>query len=311
MTEKTKILSIKTHKVFLTVYMPDAVPAAIVQINHGLAEHSLRYQVFARYLCQKGYAVYVHDHPGHGQTAGNKSKAGHLPWEKGWDSMLDVIHGINKSIRKNHPGIPVFLFGHSMGSLLSRHYNAIYPMYFKGIILSGTSNPDLTSLKASLTLVKVMSFFKGEKHKSRWLNNFFYRKFNKAIAHPKTDYDWLSSDPVEVEKYLQDDFCGFQLSLGFFKNLLQGTMQMLKTERKLRFRKNLASLIISGKHDPVGQNGKEPRMLQEKYKQQGYFNTHLRLIEGRHELLNEIPTIRIQTYEVIAAWIESKLKGNF
>ena len=312
MKETEKILSIKGYRVFVMVYQPSEPPKAVIQINHGLAEHCHRYKAFAAFLCSKGYAVFLHDHPGHGQTIRESDDIkGHLPWKNGWDVMLDVIHSINKSIRKAYPGLPVFLLGHSMGSLLSRYYNATYPMYFKGMILSGTGNPPVSSLSPALALVRTIKIFKSNTHKSTWFNKFFYSNFNKTIKNPKTDFDWLSSDNEQVEKYINDPLCGFELTLGFFKNLLQGSLQMLKTEKNLRFRKNFATLIISGKQDPVGDYSKGPEKLQQKYLNQGFFNTQLQLIEGRHELLNEKAEIKEQTFEIIGQWIDDKLKGKF
>ena len=184
-------------------------------------------------------------------------------------------------------------------------------MKISGMILSGSGDPDIFSLKSFLALVKAMYFVKPDHFKSKWVNTQFYKKFNISIKNSKTTFDWLSSDEAEVEKYINDPLCGFDLSLGFFKNLLQGSLQMLKSEKQLRFRKNFATLIISGTEDPVGNFGKGPKALQQKYVQQGFFNTHLKLLEGRHELLNEKPEIRQQTYKTIEDWIDGKLSGNF
>lgn len=311
MKESAKTVQIKSHSVHTITFLPDQSPVAVVQINHGLAEHSERYRGFATFLCSKGYAVHLHDHPGHGKTAKSMEMAGHLPWKKGWDHMLEVIHGINKSIRKSFPGVPVFIFGHSMGSLLCRHYNATYPIYFKGMILSGTGNPTLYSLMLSLFLVRVMGIFLPSDRKVKSLNRLFYSNFNAPLKNTQTRFDWLSTDPGEVQKYMDDPLCGFDLSLGFLKSLLQGTLQMRKTERSLRFRKNFATLIISGKQDPVGSFGKEPIVLKEKYSRQGFFNTHIQLMDGRHELLNENPEIKQAAFEFIENWMDQKLKGKF
>ncbi len=308
MTENSKLVSIKGFNVFVTTFMPLTPPVAIVQINHGLAEHSERYFDFARHLCNKGYGIYLHDHPAHGKTADSFENTGHLKWHNGWDDMLDVIHGINKNIRKTHPSVPVFLMGHSMGSIMARYYNATFPMYFKGMIVSGTSNPDTARLKSSLFLVKAFKVFKKDTHKNPWLNDFFYKTFNKALKNTTTRFDWLTSNNEEVEKYINDPLCGFSLSLGFYKNLLQGTLQMLKCEKQLRFRKNFNTLIISGKQDPVGNFGKDPSVLCQKYLDQGFFNTQIKLLEGRHELLNEKEPVKMQTYEIILNWMDEKLK---
>jgi len=311
MAFSSKTTKIKSHQVYISTFLPEGAPKAIIQINHGLAEHSLRYYDFAEYLASKGFGVYLHDHPGHGKTAELPEQLGHLNWKSGWDNLLEVINNINKTIRKTHPNVPVFLMGHSMGSLLARCYNATFPMYFKGMILVGTTNPDPSTLKGSLLLIKLLRVFFKDTHKSKWFNTYFYNRLNSSTKNTITRFDWLSSDPQEVRKYMDDPICGFELSLGFFKNILQGTLQMLKTEKQLKFRKNFATLIISGNQDPSGRFGKDPKTVKSKYVAQGFFNTHLKLIEGRHELLNEREEIRKQTYETISEWMEEKLKGSF
>jgi alpha-beta hydrolase superfamily lysophospholipase len=299
------------YEVFVNIYLPERSPKAVVQINHGVAEHSKRYNEFAEFLCNKGYAVYTHDHPAHGQSLKPNNRPGHLPWQGGWDLMLNVIHTINKTIRKKHPQVPVFIFGHSMGSLLTRYYNATYPMYFKGMILSGTTEPGTATLKSALLFIRLNRLFRKQDYRHKMLNNVFFKGFNRSIPNPKTDFDWLSRDPAEVEKYIKDPLCGFPLSLGFLKNLFQGSLQMLKAEKNLRFRKNFSTLIISGKNDPVGNFGKHPKIVEQKYIQQGFYRTSINLLDGRHELLNEIDETKTKTYRIIENFMESKLMGNF
>lgn len=294
-----------------TIYIPDSPPKAIIQINHGLAEHSERYADFANYFCSKGFVVYLHDHPGHGKSVSEKIPHGHLPWRGGWDLMLAVIHNINKSIRKKYSQIPVFIMGHSMGSLLTRYYNATFPMYFKGMILSGTTEPDIAKLKSLLSFVRFNRIFRKQVYNHKLLNRFFYKNYNRSLKNTLTNVDWLSYNQEEVEKYINDPLCGFPLSLGFFKNLTQGSLQTIKAEKNLRFRKNLSTLIISGSDDPVGNFGKDPRLLEKKYRNQGFYRTRLMLLKGRHELLNETPDIRAEAYQTIETFLEDKLLGNF
>ncbi len=309
MKESTFFIQFKNYRIFVNTFLPEQAPKAIIQVNHGLAEHSGRYQEFARFLCQRGYAVYLHDHPGHGQSVLPEQQHGCLPWKDGWDIMLGVIHSINKTIRKAHPQTPVFLMGHSMGSLLARYYNATFPMYFKGMIISGTTNPDPGLLKIYLNVVRSMKIFNNEDFRSPWFNQTFYRSFNKKISSPATPFDWLSSNPEHVQKYINDPLCGFPLSLGFYKNLFRGTLQMLKAEKNLRFRKNFSILIISGKEDPTGQFGKDPAAMLQKYIRQGFFRTQIILLDGRHELLNESPPIALEFQNFIEKFISDKLLG--
>lgn len=306
-----KTINLKGLDIYQTIYLPEGSPKAVVQINHGLAEHSERYIDFANFLCSKGFAVYIHDHPGHGKSINEKIPTGHLLWRGGWDLMLDAIHRINKTIRKKHPQVAVFLLGHSMGSLLSRHYNATFPMYFKGMILSGTTEPDVATLRSLLTFIRMNRVIRKQTYSHKMLNGFFYKSYNRVLKNTRTQFDWLSSNPEEVDKYINDPLCGFPLSMGFFKNLSLGSIQMLKAEKNLKFRKNFSTLIISGQNDPVGNFGKDPKLVERKYINQGFYRTKLVLLEGRHELLNETEEIRMKTYENIISFFEDKLMGNF
>jgi alpha-beta hydrolase superfamily lysophospholipase len=305
MIETTRVLNIKNRKIFLRIYLPQNTPRAIVQVNHGLAEHSERYSDFALFLCQKGYAVYIHDHPGHGKSVAEGEIPGHLPWRTGWNLMLSCINQINKSIRKEYPQTPVFILGHSMGSLLTRHYNSSFPMYFNGMILSGTTNPDTSRLNLQWFVIKSLSLIHKPSKKIKWLNRKFYNSFNHSIKKPRTRFDWLSTDNSQVDKYIQDPYCGIDLSLGFFKNLLLGTLRLLRAESTLKFRKNFPVLILSGKDDSVGNNGQDPRSLHKKYLRQGYMNAELMLPAGRHELLNEVN--KEQNYQIIDTWMKKYL----
>jgi alpha-beta hydrolase superfamily lysophospholipase len=305
MTESVRIINYKNRNLYLRIFLPEESPRAILQLNHGLAEHGERYRDFAVYLTQHGYGIYVHDHPGHGKTAENTENTGHLPWKTGWNLMLNCINQINKIIRKDFPQTPVFIMGHSMGSLLARHYNLSYPMYFSGMIISGTTNPGIISLQYNILLIKLLKLFSRTTKKIKWLNNKFYSDFNRNIKTPNTRYDWLSNDSDQVNRYINDPLCGFDLSLGFYKNLLIGSIRMLSAEKNIKIRKSFPVLIFSGKQDPVGNHGKDPLILHKKFLKQGYMNAELVLPDGRHELLNE--TDKENNFSIIEKWMSAQL----
>ena len=281
MKEKEKIINYKSARIFTRIFLPDNAPRAIIQIIHGLAEHSGRYKDFAEYMTKHGIAVYVHDHPGHGFTEENMINHGHLPWNDGWRHLLDTINHINAQITNDYPAKPVFILGHSMGSLLTRHYIQLFPTVFAGVILSGTSNPGVFNLATNLWVIKSLAFFGKSSLKLKWLNQKFYNDFNKTIKQPLTGFDWLSRDQTQVNRYIADPMCGFDLSLGFFKNLLSGTISLKRAEKKLNFPKDLAVLIISGKADPVGSHAIDPSQLYNQYRTRGCINVDLVLCEGQ------------------------------
>jgi alpha-beta hydrolase superfamily lysophospholipase len=301
MIESNRIISFKKREVFLRIFLPEDTPKAILQLNHGLAEHSERYKEFAMYLTRNGYGLYIHDHPGHGNTVGKDDIPGHLPWKTGWNLMLNCINQINKIIRKDFPQTPVFIMGHSMGSLLTRHYNLSYPMYFNGMIISGTTEPPFLTLYTNLLTIRAISFFVNSIKKVKWLNKKFYGDYNRGLKNTRTGFDWLTTDPEQVNKYISDPLCGFDLSLGFFKNLLSGSIRLLRAENNIKIRKNFPTLIVSGKNDPVGRFGKYPAAMYKKYLKQGYLNTELILADGRHELINEKE--REKNFRLIESWM--------
>src|SRR6476620_12520902 len=122
--------------VFVNRWLPDGAARAIVQIAHGLAEHSSRYARFAQRLTDHGYAVYGSDHRGHGKTSGTR---GSFAAHDGWQTVIDDLHSVTAHARHEQQGVPVFLSGHSMGSIISRGYAAQYGSELAGLVLSGTA----------------------------------------------------------------------------------------------------------------------------------------------------------------------------
>jgi len=292
MKTEEQFLETGEQRIFLRTLLPDTTPKAIIQINHGMAEHSDRYLQFADILVKKGFGIYLHDHPGHGRSVSNQKEMGIIPEKKGWDHMLKVIGSIHEIIKTEHLSIPLIMMGHSMGSLLTRHYITRQSSPPKGVIISGTNFPDPVLLRAGMLLLKGFRFFYPADHKSKKLNQFFYRNFNKKIPHAETPFDWLSSNPKEVAKYKDDPFCGFDMSLGFYHSLFQGSLKLFRAEKNLNLETNFHYLITSGKDDPVGDFGNDPQKLYSLMKKHNGNQTHLMLIKGRHELLNEKPEIQ-------------------
>ncbi len=308
MIKKEQSFETGRRKIFLRTFLPETTPRAIVQINHGMAEHSARYLQLAEKLVAKGFGVYLHDHPGHGQSVTHKKETGVIPAANGWEIMLDVIHSIHENIKNQHPASPLIMIGHSMGSLLTRHYLAKHHLSPAAVIISGTNFPDRFLLKSGIIVVRGFRFFYPANYRSKRLNQFFYRNFNKRIPNAETPFDWLSSNPKEVSKYINDPLCGFDMSLGFYTSLFKGSTQLLLAEKHFQLEKNLPYLIISGKDDPVGDFGEGPKKLYELMKKQNYAHTQLVLTEGRHELLHEKPEIRERFIQLITDFME-KIPG--
>jgi alpha-beta hydrolase superfamily lysophospholipase len=285
------------------------LPKAAVQIIHGMSEHAQRYELFAKSLVDAGFIVYANDHRGHGKTAGNIKNTGYFADSNGWNIVLENIQQLKTILIKENPGAPIFIFGHSMGSLLLRNFIFKYPENIQGIILSGTSYTSPILIKLGRTIAKIQRFFKGKKYKSRLLDSLSFGNFNKKFKPVKTPFDWLSKDKIEVEKYIKDDYCGFCCSTQFYIDLFNGIQNIQKKLNIKQIPENLPIFIIAGTNDAVGNYTKGTIKVQKLLIEAGLKNVKLKFYnEARHELTNEI--IKYQVFKEIIAWIE-KEKASF
>lgn len=295
-------------QVFVYKWLPDnpsAVKAA-VQIAHGMAEHAARYERFADALTGAGYAIYANDHRGHGKTAGTQENVGYFADENGWERVVSDMHALTGIIKKEIPDKPVLLFGHSMGSFLSRHYAMLYTKELSGLVLSGTGGDPGALGKAGLFIARMEAKIRGRKAKSEIMNKLSFGAFNNAFKPNRTDYDWLSRDNAEVDKYINDPWCGAVFTAGFFCDMLNGLAFINKKENIEKISKNLPVYIFSGAKDPVGANTKGVTQVYNSLKDMGLGDVTLKFYEeGRHESLNEIN--RDEVYKDVMAWLDKHI----
>lgn len=299
------------REIFYRSWLPEnaGVLKAAVQISHGLAEHSARYEDFAENLVKAGFAVYAGDHRGHGMTAGNIENLGHFSDTRGWETVVADMRSLTEIIKNNHPGLPIFLFGHSMGSFLSRDYIFTYPGNIRGVILSGTAaDPGLPGY-AGIAIAGLQCLIRGRRTKSLLIDRLSFGNYNKSFLPNRTDFDWLSRDNSEVDKYINDPFCGSVSSAGLFYDLLKGIKKISKKSNFLKIPKDLPMLLISGEKDPVGNNTGGVIKVYNAYKKSGIRDISIKFYkDGRHESLNEIN--RSEVYRDVVEWLNSHLPGK-
>ncbi|MDZ7543093.1 alpha/beta fold hydrolase, partial [Clostridium perfringens] len=164
-------------KVYVTVWEPETNIRAAVQISHGMAETGTRYKRFAESLTAAGYVVYANDHLGHGQTAPNASEMGHLS-KNGMMNMVSDMERLSLYILDRHPGVPLILFGHSMGSFLTQMYIAQHGKLLDGAILCASNGPRGPELLAGVAVSRLIAGMKGWKHRSKFIDNLTFGGFN-------------------------------------------------------------------------------------------------------------------------------------
>ena len=166
-------------EIFSHKWLPEngAEVKAVVQRAHGMAEHSARYERFAQKLTANNFGVYANDHRGHGQTAGKIENLGYFADNNGWDLVVSDMSQLTTTIKHDHPDVPVFLFGHSMGSFLCRDYMFTYPNIVSGVILSATAcDPGLLGY-AGIIISKIASTLKGKQSLSPLMDNLSFGSF--------------------------------------------------------------------------------------------------------------------------------------
>lgn len=282
-------------------WSPAGRPRAVVQIVHGAAEHSGRYDRFARALTAQGYAVYATDHRGHGRTRLRSGATGDAGPD-GWNRMVDDEIALTQRLRAAHPGIKVALFGHSLGSFMAQDYIERRGELLDALVLSGTSYgpPPPKQLLDMLDGAVAASPLAPS---PVWAS--ILEDSNKPFSG-STGFEWLSRDPEEVRKYTSDPLAGFAFSNELARDIFAGFARMRDPALEARIPKTLPVLVIQGELDPVGENLKGTQALLDRYKALGVTRVQHRFYkEARHELLNE--TNREEVTRDVLAWLAATL----
>ena len=276
-------------------------PKAIIQIVHGMSEHSLRYDHVAKFLLPHGYAVYANDHRGHGKTAKTQDK-GHYADQDGWNLIIQDLFQVRETIQEKHPNVPVFMIGHSMGSFMTQQYMIRHGKTLRGVILSGSNYGSSSFMQVARLLPWLESQSMGPRGKSTFLDTLSFGSFNKEFKPVRTTCDWLSRDPEEVDKYLSDPQCGFLCTNQMWIDFLGGLSQVFNKENQSLIPKDLPILIMGGSKDPVSK-GNGLQKLEQSLKSAGLKSVDCRIFEGaRHEIFNE--SNKSEVLEHMLNWLE-------
>lgn len=284
--------------------VPDTTPRAVVQISHGMCEYIGRYQDFASFLVQNGFAVCGNDHLGHGATSDGGTD-GFFSEENGWKYALEDLRTMNRLARERYPGCPVFLLGHSMGSFFARLYAVTYPETIDALLLSGTGGPN-PAAGVGIFLTSVLAKWKGPRHRSSLINRMAFGTYLSRISNPNTPYDWITRDQEIVNSYAVDPKCTFIFTVSAFHDLMCVLAKVSTPEWAARFPKELPVMLFSGDMDPVGSYGKGVQKVYDLLCGAGVKDVSIKLYPGgRHEMLNE--TNRQEVYRDILNWCNTHL----
>jgi alpha-beta hydrolase superfamily lysophospholipase len=268
-------------------WLPDGAPRGVVQIVHGLSEHGARYARFGEHLTRAGWAVYASDHRGHGRTALTEEALGHFADEDGWSRVIADLRMIARHARGDHAGLPFVLFGHSMGSFLSKSLVLRHPQEIDALILSGSNMGGGALVQAGKQVAKLERLRKGRRGRSTLLVALSFGTYNLPFER-RTAHDWISRDHEEVDRYAADPHCGAHPTTQLWIDLF-GALDELGRGEWSRLPRELPIYVFAGDQDPVGDKGKGIRKLVTTLRSSGLSNVTERMYPGgRHEMLNEI-----------------------
>jgi alpha-beta hydrolase superfamily lysophospholipase len=301
--------SLKTQDgtpLFVRSFLPDGAPRAIVQIAHGMAEHGARYARLARALGERGYGAYAADHRGHGKTAQQRTDLGCYADRDGWKMVVGDQISLLDELRTRHPGVPLFLLGHSMGSFIARGVALRRADALSGLLLSGTNHDNPLTFQALRLIVRAERRRVGPRGISKLINTLAFESFNKRFTAPRTDFDWLSRDPAEVDKYVADELCGFDCTTQLWYDLIGGLAEICTPELIARMPKTRPIYVLAGALDPVNNRLVGIRKFRKALEEAGMQRVTVRVYPGaRHELFNE--TNRDEITRDLIDWLDEVL----
>ena len=301
-------------EIFVYKWEPDTSPKAAIQIIHGLAEHAKRYTRVAEALCKEGFICYANDQRGHGLTAGDLTEAtleGHagVLGDNGWDGIVEDIHQLSDIIKKENPNLPLFLLGHSWGAFLAQDFIQQWGNELKGCILSGTNG------KVRGLVIRAGKIILRGEIKKRDLTEPSQRMYDmnfKTNNHlwdkdeGATGFEWLSREKAEVQKYIDDPWCGFVPPATLWLEFLLGFEKIYDRKSEQKIPKELPIHFIAGALDPIGNKTKGVKAMINRLKKYGNTKVTYKFYENaRHELFNEIN--RDDVFRDVIEWLNLQL----
>ncbi len=274
-----------------------ASPKALVLIVTGMCEHSGRYNDFATFLNKNGYSVICIDH--YGQGDGKNGPLGHGAPDY-FGKFMKTMDEVILDYKANHKNLPVYIFAHSMGSFVTQGYIENYASADKVVICGSNHMGSLG--KIGYGLAKIIVHKNNREKPAGLLNNLAVGGYAKSVKDADSPNAWISFNKDNCRTYDNDPFSGYHCTNGFYLEFLKGLSKLNKPSNLKKISKDLPIYVIAGDSDPVGNNGKGPRKLDEMYKKYG-LNSRITIYPNmRHEILNE--TERLMVYKNILEFYE-------
>lgn len=264
---------------------PKKKPSAIVQLLHGMCEHKERYLPFMEKLIDAGYACIIHDHRGHGASVLSDDDYGYMYEAKG-QALVEDAHQITVYAKRKWSGVPLILFGHSMGSLIARVYLKSYDYEPAAVILSGAPCNNKAA-RWGLLMVKALARIRGGHARSALIDSMSVGMFSKAFPD-ESAASWVCSDKAVVEKYESNPLCNYKFTLNGYACMMELLVSTYSNRGWKLTNPALPILYAVGADDPCAGSEYDFRHTVMHPWKLGYYHVQWKRYKGmRHEILNE------------------------
>jgi len=303
--ERESYQSSSGSKINLYSLLPMGEVRAIIHITHGMAEHALRYSRFASKLANASYAVFAHDYRGHGFTEANDAPQGVFGKSDGFSLVLEDQNEVISLIKERLPNKPIICFGHSLGSIINLNFALKYPNQANAFACWNSGIETGLLPQISRKILALEALIRNPKLPSLFAWKLSFGAWNAKFKPNRTEFDWLSQDEEEVDLYLEDPLCGFDVSISMWRDILDGVFYAGNKKNLRTLPKELPVHIIGGSQDPCTNNGRDMEKLAVKLQNNGLSDVTCKILEyTRHESLNEIN--RDQTTALFISWLQER-----
>jgi len=293
----------QTDNIYYRAMMPKNPPRGIVLVLHGMRSHSGRYEDFLNFLCEHDFAVYAYDHAGHGRSVAEGGLYGSFAEKDGDVVLVKDLQSMVAIIRKRFRHLPLFVFGHSLGSFVLRAYMASHKDTLDGAIISGTCERIQVSYFKRKKLEKLVK--KAGRTPSDDVEKLMIGKFDKQFPEVGS---WVTTNPVALARRADDPLSGHAMCADGYYDMFR-LMQYISSDDWVKeVPQGLPMLFVSGERDPLGGMGEGITALAEEMKEAGVTDLTCRLYKGeKHEIIGSLSDSLAK--EEILAWLNDKTEA--
>ena len=267
------------------VVRPDSKPTAVLQLAHGMRGCKERFLPFMEYMSAHGVVCVANDHRGHGGSVKTVEDRGYM-YDGGHVALVEDMRMVTDWAHAEFPGLPVFLLGHSMGSLAVRNYMKRYDADISGVIICGcpSDNPLVSPV---LLISRLLCLFNDGRLKTGIIQDIVSWTYNRRFASEGRNA-WTCSDPAVRKDFAENPSCAFVFTANGMRSLLS---MMKETYSRKGWRATNADMpvyFISGDEDPCMRGEASFHASVQYLVDHGYHDVTSALYTGmRHEVLNE------------------------